>query len=173
MTDNSGVGTGASIGAEVARVFLEALFDAHEGLPALAPVGQSLMATGLTLGDYSLPLFQSPMGNIDARDLSQMTNFNNNVAASTRIISGRIVSGIGLLSLNNAPLENLLVEIITTSVRKAVEKASWCWYACNLDVDLKALKDDAGKTVADVETAVANKLQAEAEQIKLRLRLSR
>ncbi|MEM7588269.1 MAG: hypothetical protein AAF560_33085, partial [Acidobacteriota bacterium] len=137
-TDTSGVGTGSKIGAEIVRVFLEALFDAHEGLPAVAPVGAS-RATGLALGDESLPLFQAPTGNVSATDFNHMTRINDRVATQTRLIVGRVISGIGPFSLNNPPLEDLLVEIISTSVRKAAEKASWCWYACNLDVDSRQL----------------------------------
>lgn len=173
VDDRSGVGSGASIGAEAIRVFLEALFDAHEGLPAVAPVSPAPKATGLTLGDYSLPLYSSPMGNVDAGDLSDMTHVNDSVAAATRIISGRIVSGLGPLSLNNRPLEDLIVEIITTSVRKAAEKASWCWYACNLDQDLKALARDAAATASNEAEALSKRFHEQAERVKLRLKLSR
>ncbi len=151
----------------------EAVFDAHEGLPALAPVGQPLRATGLTLGDYSLPLFTSPTGNVNAADLSRMTNFNDSTAASTRIITGRIISGIGPLSLNNPPLEDLIAEIITTSVGKAAEEASWCWYACDLDVQLKALESETGKTVTDAAHSLSQQLGSEADRVKLRLHLAR
>ena len=137
--------------------------------------------TGLTLGDYSLPLFNAPTGNVDAADVSHMTNFNDSIAASTRIISGRIISGIGPLSLNNPPLENLIVEIITTSVRKATEKASWCWYACNLDQDIekqrkdaeKAAKDMVKRDVKDAEEKVVDPAHKKVEHVKVRFKVSK
>ncbi len=186
-SDTSGVGTGARIGAEIVRVFLEALFDAHEGLPAVAPIGAN-RPTGLTLGSDSLPLFQSPLGHVDARDLDHMTRINDRVATQTRVVVGRIISGLGPFSLNNPPLEDLLVEVIATSVRKAAEKASWCWYACNLDVDSQKLKADVEKDAKDkvkeaeqkVEGAIkkdADKVRTwshkEAQHVSVRLKLSR
>ena len=184
--DRSGVGTGATMGAEVVRIFFEALFDAHEGLPAIAAAGVTAKATGLTLGEYSLPVFNSPMGNVDSQDFSDMTTLNTRLAAKVRIITGRVVSGIGPLSLNNPSLENMIVEIITTSVRKATEKASWCWYACNLNVASQALEADTGSIISNKISTARSKLEAsarqdrstlrtwqhkEAEQVKLRLHL--
>ena len=175
-TDSSGVGTGSSIGAEVVRVFLEAIFDAHEGLPAIAAANlPNIKPTALTLGEYSLPLFTSPLGNIDSGDLTRMTHTNDQVAAKTRAIMSRVIAGIGPFSLNNQPLEDFIVEIITTSVRQATSKATWCWYACNLNVDVKTLETDASKAVdekvTEVEANVKKKADAEAEHVKLRLKL--
>jgi hypothetical protein len=184
-TDTSGVGTGANIGAELVRVFLEALFDAHEGLPGVAPLNGP-RATGLTLGAYALPLFQSPTGNVDGKDLGRMRDFDDQVALRTRLIVGRVISGIGPFSLDNPPLEDLITEIVATSVRKAVEKASWCWFACNLDVELAKLRADVDKTVDDTGKAIEDEakseveageakagswLDREAERVRLRLRL--
>jgi hypothetical protein len=179
------VGTGAQIGAELVRVFLEALFDAHEGLPGVAPLNGP-RATGLTLGAYALPLFRSPTGNVDGKDLSRMRDVNDQVALRTRLIVGRVISGVGPFSLDNPPLEDLITEIVATSVRKAVEKASWCWFACNLDVELAKLRADVDKTVDDTGKAIEDEakseveagaakagswLDREAERVRLRLRL--
>ncbi len=165
-TDRSGVGTGSAIGAEVVRVFLEAVFDAHEGLPGLAPANVPA-ATGLSLGADGLPLFRAPMGHVDAGDLGTMSEFNTRVATRVRAILGRVVAGVGPLSLNNQALEDLIVELVTTSVRKAVEKGSWCWFACNLDQDLDAVRDDAKAAAKDAEDA----LRGAAQRVGLRLRV--
>jgi len=188
-SDTSGVGVGSSIGAELVRIFLEALFDAEEGLPAIAPADSPrLRPTGLDLGSFSLPLFQSPAGHLDVRDLTRATEINDRAATQARVIVGRIISGIGPFNLNNQPLEDLIVEVVATSVRKAAEKATWCWFACNLDVDLTTLETDAKKTAKDTAKATEEKVEAavkkgdgkakawadrEAERIKLRLKLSR
>ncbi|MDX1500743.1 MAG: hypothetical protein R3325_00150 [Thermoanaerobaculia bacterium] len=174
-TDASGVGTGSSIGAEIVRVFLEAIFDAGEGLPAVA-APNAPRPTGLDLGPFSLPLFTSPMGNVDAGDLTRMTHTNDQVAARTRAITARVIAGIGPFSLNNAALEDFLVEIIATSVRKATAKATWCWYACNLDVDLATLGRDADTAVDDKvdqeKRRIDRYFDERAEKVRLRLRLS-
>ena len=67
-----------------------------------------------------------------------------------------------------------IVEIFTTSVREATAKATWCWYACNLDVELKKLEADA-RTAAkgetkQVETAVKAKAREQVEHVKVRFR---
>lgn len=159
-SDTSGVGTGASIGAELVRVFLEAIFDAHEGLPAVVPPNMNgVRPTGVTLGSYSLPVFQAPTGHIDSHDLTHMTHLNHAVAVRTRLLVGRVISGVGPFSLNNPPLESLITEIVATSVRKAMEKASWCWYGCNLDVDV-------AKLAADVKKAAEDKLREEEKKLQ-------
>ncbi len=177
--ESSGVGTGASIGAELVRIFFEAIFDAHEGLPALSQSGTQ--ATGLTLGsDYSLPLYQDPTGHVSAADLTRIADINTGVALQTRLVIGRVISGIGPFSLNNPPLEDLLTEIITTSVRKATEKATWCWYACNLNEDVKTLEKDAAtaagdavkKAAKDEEGKVEDWAHKKAEHAKVRLKIS-
>lgn len=177
--DTSGVGTASDIGADLVRVFLEAIFDAHEGLPAVAPQNGS-PATGLGLGSYSLPTFQSPTGHVDATDLTAMTRINNRVATRARTLLSQVVQGVGPFSLDNASIESFLVEVITTSVRKASEKASWCWYACNLDVDLAQAKQQAeaaAKAVVQqetqtVESRVKSFFQHEVEKVKLALKIS-
>lgn len=172
--DTSGVGTGANLGAELARVFFEALFDAHEGLPAVAPIG-GVEATGLRLGPHSLPLFRSPMGHVDSQDFTKMTRLNDQVGLQARLIAGRIISGFGPLNLNNPPLENLFAEIIATSVRKAAAKATWCWYSCNLNTDLHALETDAKTALDDKAKAEEKNVKTwsrnEAEHVKLRFRI--
>ncbi len=166
-TDTSGVGTGASIGAEILRVFLEAIYDAQEGLPAVYPANTpNLKPTGLALKADSLPAFTTSMGHVSARDLTKMTALNDRVATQTRVTLTRAIEGIGPFSLNNQALESFLVELVTTSIRKAAEKASWCFYACNLDGDLDQLRTDAEKAAKDVETAAKDKVHEEAAEIK-------
>ena len=146
------------IGTQLVKIVLEAVFDAHEGLPAVST------ATARTLGAESLPLLNPPLGNISKADLSAMNNVNNRVEAATGVVLDRVVAGIGPLSLNNEPLEQLIVTLITTSVVKAVDKATWCWYACNLDVDLKKAEKDVGEKMKAFE-------EREKKRVRLALRI--
>lgn len=187
-SDASGVGTGASIGAELVRVFLEAVFDAHEGLPGIAPANApQLRATGLTLPEpFRLPLFRSPMGHVDGADLTAMAKINTSTATKAKVILERVIAGIGPFSLNNPALESFIVEILTTSIRKATEKASWCWYACNLNEAIAKAKADVAQdaknelrqeeqkakdAIARSEEKARSYLAGKAEQVRLRLRL--
>lgn len=186
--DASGVGTGASIGAELVRVFLEAVFDAHEGLPGIAPANApQLQATGLTLPPaVRLPLFRSPMGHVDGDDLTAMSRINTRTATRAKVILERVIAGIGPFSLNNPALESFIVEILTTSIRKATEKASWCWYACNLNESIAKAKADVAQAAKDklrqeeqkvkgaverTEEKARSLIGAKAERVRLRLRL--
>lgn len=148
-----------TIGTQLVRVVLEAVFDAHEGLPAVQN------STARTLGDDSLPLFDPATGHVSADDFTAMTRTNNRVEAATGAIVDRLIKGIGPFSLNNEALEDLFVVLVTTSVRKAVEKASWCWYACNLDVDAKAARTAIASDVKKV-------VHKELDQVKLALQIS-
>lgn len=149
--------SGAAIGGQLVRVFLEAIFDSHEGLPALAPQNAPA-ATGLDVGEYSLPLFQAPLDHVSAADFNVMTRINGQVSANVKAVLSRVVAGIGPLSLNNPALEELIVEALTTTVRKTAEKATWCWYACNLD---QSFRD----TVRDVDRF----LEAETKRLTARV----
>ncbi len=42
----------------------------------------------------------------------------------------------------------MITTMVATTVRKAAEKASWCWYACNLNEDVDHLYQDA---TADID----------------------
>ncbi len=170
-TDTSGVGTGAGIGAELVRVFLEAVFDASEGLPAIAPVNQGPQPSGLNVGQgFDLPPFTTTLGHVSAADLADMQHINDRVATSTKVLVARLVSGIGPFSLNNPSLEALITEVITTSVRKAMEKVTWCWYSCDLDAAIKNLETDVEKTAKDMEAAIKAKIDAEEKKIEDKLK---
>jgi hypothetical protein len=154
-----------TIGNQLVRVVLEAVFDAHEGLPAVAS------ATGRQLGDDSLPLFDPTQGNVSDDDFSEMTRINDRVSAATGVVLNRVVQGIGLISLNNEPLEELIVTVVTTSVRKAVEKASWCWFSCNLDVEAKRAREELEAAVERGEKTLESAAEREAERVKLSLKI--
>ncbi|MCG8461007.1 MAG: DUF3141 domain-containing protein, partial [Holophagales bacterium] len=157
----SSVGVGAELGAQIIRVYLEALFDAADGLPAVAAANLGgTSPTGLELGPYSLPLFRSPLGDVDAADLTAMTRFNNAVGFKTQVIVGRIISGLGPLNLDNPPIENAITEIVATTVRKIAEKASWCWYACDLDAATKRLAEDAKHAASDALHTEAKRIES-------------
>lgn len=184
--DTSGVGTTSSaIGTELVRVLLEAIFDAHEGLPAIAPLNRGLAGsqatapTGLSVepAAYALPAFRAPMGNVSAADVTAMTKVNAEAAANVRTILQRVIGGIGPFSLNNQALEDFIVEIVATTVRKVAEKATWCFYSCDLDQALEkaerdakaAIEAEAKKVEDDAKAALARR----ADEVRLKLRLHR
>ena len=121
----------SAVGTDLVTVFLQAVFDAHEGLPAIPG------ATGIDLGPgheaYNLAVFDPQTGNVSLDDFQRITAVATRVEAAVATSLDRVIRGVGLFSLNNSALEQLVVTAIGTSVRKLVEKAAWCWFACELD----------------------------------------
>jgi hypothetical protein len=158
-----------TIGTDLVRITLEAIFDAHEGLPAVST------ATARQLGKASLPLFDPPMDHVDTDDFNAMTALSQRSATAVGVTLDRVVPGLGPFSLNNPALEQLIVTLITTSVREAVAKASWCWYACDLDTELQKTEAKLKAKLQSGEQTLENKAQAglrhELERVELALRL--
>ena len=125
-----------AIGTDLARILLEAIFDAHEGLPAVDH------ATGRELGAAGLPLFEPSAASVSTADFNRMSEINQRSVIASGVILNRVIRGLGPFSLNNEPLEELIVTLITTSVKKAMAKATWCWYACHLEEDMEEVKHD-------------------------------
>lgn len=140
-----------TLGNQVVRVVLEAIFDAHEGLPAVE------RATGLTLGEYALPAYDPTKSPVDQADFNEIQAIEQRIATGVGVVLNRLVRGLGPVSPNNEALEELLVTLIATTVHKATEKATWCFYACDLDREL----EDQAKTVYN----------REAEHLELKLKL--
>ncbi|NJL28001.1 MAG: hypothetical protein HC897_08915, partial [Thermoanaerobaculia bacterium] len=151
-----------TVGSEVLRVLLAAIFDAHQGLPAVPN------ATGVDLGPgleaENLPVFNPAVGNVDQNDFTAIVN----VATRTEALAGtavdRLIRGIGVFSLNNEALEQLLVTTIAVTAGHAAEKAAWCWYACNLDTDVHT-------AVKSEEARARQFAERELQEVKVRLRI--
>jgi len=144
-----------AVGTDVIRVILEAVFDAHEGLPAQGG------ATGLDLGEanaaLALPLFDATagVGKVEPPDFDRITRFDDRVESTAGVLVDRVIRGLGPFSLDNEALEQAIVRIIATTVRKAAEKATWCFFSCGLDEQIAA----AEKRVEDAVKAEAEKLE--------------
>ncbi len=63
--------------------------------------------------------------------------------------------------------------MIATSVRKAAEKASWCWFSCRLDQATEALAADAaadaGAEAKKIEDGARRDAYGAAERLCLAL----
>jgi hypothetical protein len=151
-----------AVGTDLVWVFFQALFDAHEGLPAVST------ATGVNLGTadkaFDLPVFDPSAGNVSTKDFQDINAFANRVSAAVGTAFDKAVRGFGPFSINNEALEELLVAIVTVTVDNAAEKAAWCWFSCNLDQQIE-------KAAADEKAKIRNDLSKTAEKIKLRLRI--
>jgi hypothetical protein len=113
------------IGNDLIRVFIEALFDAVNPLPAVSE------ATGVQT--KILPTFrpdQAPYEFISATDFTRMNEQANAVESGVSFSVSKVIRGMGVLSINNEAVETLIENILGTIFRKSFEKLNWCWYGC-------------------------------------------
>lgn len=115
---------GSRIGADLVRVYFEALFDSHDQLPAVSN------ATGVSIAGVPLPK-QADTKIIDDEAFAAVQQRANGADAAASATFGRIVRGASWISLNNEAVAKLLETVVGVTVRKVAEKAAWCWYACN------------------------------------------
>ncbi|HMB54367.1 MAG TPA: hypothetical protein VKU40_13695, partial [Thermoanaerobaculia bacterium] len=133
------------VGSDLVRVALEAIFDAHEGLPAVSD------ATGVTLdgaadGVAGLPVF-APTGTVSAADFGAVNTLSTRTEATVGAVVGRAIRGGGPIALNNDALADLLTTAVAVTVAKAGEKASWCFYSCGLDEQVEEERKRLGAAV--------------------------
>lgn len=130
-------------GTEIVRVILEAVFDAHQRLPAVST------ATGTQLEVDPLPVFDPSSGAVSQEDFGRVTEVFHRTDAVTGALVGRAIRGISVFSLDNEPLAELFTTAVSVTVAKAAEKVSWCWYSCGLDADLRAAEEELDATARD------------------------
>lgn len=150
------------VGTDLVWVFFQALFDAHESLPAVSN------ATGVDLGTagraFDLPVFDPDTGNINHQDLEDIITFSNQVYGAVGAAFDRVIRGLGPFSLNNEALEDLLTAIVSVTVHNAAQKGAWCWFSCNLDQQIEKAADDE-------KAKIRSDLSKTAKRIRLRLRV--
>ena len=151
-----------AVGNDLVWVFFQALFDAHEGLPAVST------ATGVELGAadqaFDLPVFNPSAGNVSEKDFQDINSFSNQVGAAVGTAFDKVIRGVGPFSLDNEALEELLTAIVTVTVHDAAYKGAWCWFSCNLDQQIE-------KAAADEKAKIRSDLSKSAKRFKLRLRM--
>lgn len=154
----------AQVGTDLVRVFLQAIFDADHGLPAVST------ATGVSLGKqnagFDLPVFNPAVGNVDAKDFTAISSLASQVEAAVGSGVLKAVGGLGPFSLNNEALEQTVATLVAMVVRDAVERGAWCWYSCDLDGRIaRAAHEEKDRTEEG--------LRRDAERLLLKLKLVR
>ncbi len=125
--------------ADIVRVLLEAIYDAHDMLPAV------WNATGVTanIRFVSLPPGFEGLDVFDAKDpgvttlsepqFEKVTAFSNSMEGAATAVATQFIRGIGPVALNNESIAEVIETAIGVIARKVGEKASYCWYSCKLD----------------------------------------
>lgn len=145
---------------QLLQVILMAIFDAHEGLPA---VSNATGADSKELGGDALPVF-SPSQAMTSADFQSVATYFRQTDATTGAVLGRAIRGVGPFSLNNEALADLFTTAISVTVAKASEKAAWCWYSCGLAAEI-----DLGRQQA--EAKAKSEVRKVAHKVKVKLSL--
>lgn len=158
------------VGTDLVRVVLDAVFDAHEGLPAVSG------ATGLTVPGYPLQPITGLENQNLLQNLDKMRQASQHAAVGVGVVLDREIRGIGPFTLNNEALEQLIVAVVTTSVQKAMEKAVWCFYSCDLNLAIDKAKTDLEQAAKEDEKRLTGDLKHyaydQAEKVRLHVSLS-
>ena len=113
----------ATVGANLVRVWIEAMGDALFQLPA---------DESSTAVKHSPPLLASIPD-----DRKEIAPSVNEVADRAEGLSGaavgKAIRGISWFSMNNETLAQVIETSIAVAVRKGTEKLAWCYYSCRVE----------------------------------------
>jgi len=127
-----------TIGADLIRVLLHAIFDAHDQLPGVSN------STGRSVAGFELPENKEAETHVSGEDFAAVETRASQIEAVTSAGFGRLIRGASFFSLNNEALATALETAVGAASRKYSEKVFWCWYSCRLDEAYSSLSDAAG-----------------------------
>lgn len=157
-------------GSESIRVFFEAVGDAIFDTPG------DPSPTGCTMkneGDYRLTTFEAldstdgnrTKHNVTSDEFGRVSAWANRSEALTGALTGQLVRGISIFSLNNEAVATLVETAIAAAARKGTEKFAWCAYACR---DRKQVEQAADPTGEGAGLPLLNGMVVEETKIELR-----
>ena len=124
-----------SVATDLIRVSIEAMGDSIAQLPGTKE------STGCRSPSHLLDCYDPAKYNVTAE---QFTSVNSDAAAAESMvggITGKLVRGISWAALNNEAVARTIETAAGVAARKAMEKLSWCVYACG---DSKSLRSRTG-----------------------------
>lgn len=156
------------LGGELMIILLQAIFDAHEGLPAVSN------ATGIHVGTeeeaFGLPVFRSPTGHVDLAAFDEIDRLSQRATVTVKNALAQSLDSIAILGLDNPALEEVIIAAVGTVLQEATVKAGWCWYACGFQAQLEAAEAAAGQDAANISSQAKQRyFDEEARHVKLKL----
>lgn len=113
------------VGAEITKVYIEAIGDATIGLPAdprsTACKEQKALKSAC---------FTEKDGELTSEEFSAVAENSDKVDALVSNAAGKVIRGGWLASLNNEALASIIETAIGTAAKKATEKIGYCTYSC-------------------------------------------
>jgi hypothetical protein len=120
----------SAVGAQLIRVLFEAIFDAHDRLPAVTKAtGVSLKEQHLQLAAYERIEARTGFRKVSQPAFGKIDAYANQLEGTAAAAAGRLFRGGGPLALNNEALARILETTIGITARKVAEKIGWCWFS--------------------------------------------
>lgn len=172
----------ASVGADLVRVLLEAIFDAHDRIPAVSnatgvvDVAAEPGMASVGLVDFGKITQWSPSYTaITSTQFGDIQSFANSLDSATAAGTGQLIRGLGPTAMNNDALAKVIESAVGTTVRKVGEKLAWCWYATTPAAKRAQSPELSGQRVPD---ALVARMSADdgpesgddPRQVKIRIR---
>jgi hypothetical protein len=126
------------VGADVVRIFLEAMADEANQLPGATASTACVVYKRGALAKHEDLCFETQPRGLKAEDSDKVNERANQVESATSTITGQAIRGISWISLNNEALAKLIETAVGVAARKATEKVTWCYYACRASSSGKA-----------------------------------
>ena len=135
------------VGADVIRIFVEAICDGFLGTPAVpAATGANLQNRNVKLRKYDSVVHTQ----VTVQEYALLKRYADEVDASVGTAVGQAVRGGGPIALNNEALAVVVETVLATVARKITEKAIWCaaWH-----LDLSIIPTKSGTFVTPLDEA--------------------
>jgi hypothetical protein len=131
-----------AVGADLVRVLLHAVYDAHDRLPGVTN------ATAYRVTEYAPAANDPNTTRVDAEAMGRIESRAVKVETVTTAGMGRVIRGIGFVALNNEALAAAIETAIGVAVRKSAEKILWCWTACGFEKVAPVLPEEVTINIA-------------------------
>jgi hypothetical protein len=136
------------IGADVVRVFIEAVGDYWSRLPGVP------QATGVKAQLLTPFAADAPMPPMNETQFMSVNDWATRAETATAGATGQFIRGIGWVSLNNEALAKIIETAAGVAVRKGTEKVAWCVLACGGVRQMNALMQSDDANIATIQVSI-------------------
>lgn len=148
------------VGADLVRVALHAIFDSHMKVPGV-PASTAVKHEPKLLMDFSKDIDPQL---VNEGEFARIESRSGMVEAAVGAGVGRLVRGLGFVSMNNESLATLIETAFGVTSRKVAEKVFWCSYACEGDSPRGLAAGEAWPSREEQVTLLGFELEGEATQ---------
>lgn len=136
------------IGADVVRVFIEAVGDFWSRLPGTAE------ATGVKAQLLVPFAADGPTAPMNETQFMKVNDWAARAETATAGATGQFIRGIGWVSLNNEALAKIIETAAGVAVRKGTEKVAWCVLACGSANEMNAFLQSRDAELVNIQVSI-------------------